>query len=228
MQRPSRAVTSTQSGVHPALARKVARHLEQTWQRPLADHSRRAFADCAGPASSWSGPLILDAGCGTGASSLELALDNPDALVLGVDKSVARLGRGLAASPPDNLMLIRADLVDFWRLAQAAGWQLSRHCVFYPNPWPKPGHLGRRWHAHPVFPALLALGGELELRTNWETYAREWQQALALHGRRSALDSFEVGTSVSIVSPFERKYLRSHQRCWRVRTLAAAACAARP
>ncbi|MCC5885791.1 MAG: SAM-dependent methyltransferase [Gammaproteobacteria bacterium] len=220
MQQPSRTVTSNQPGTHPALTRKVARHLKQTWQRPLAAHSQRAFAGCAEKAASWPGPVILDAGCGTGASSLQLAMDNPQALVLGVDKSAARLGRGVVDARPENLLLLRADLVDFWRLAQAAGWQLARHCVFYPNPWPKPGHLGRRWHAHPVFPTLLALGGELELRTNWETYAREWQQALTLHGRAAALDSLDAGRSVTVVSPFERKYLASGQRCWRVRACA--------
>jgi len=161
---------------------------------------------------------MLDAGCGTGASSLQLAVANPHALVIGVDKSVARLGRGIAEDQPGNLLLLRADLVDFWRLAAAAQWQLARHYLLYPNPWPKPGHLGRRWHAHPVFPILLALGGELELRTNWETYALEWQQALMLHGRRVELDSFTSGGGAGpVASPFERKYLASGQRCWRVR-----------
>jgi len=225
MQQPSRTVTSSQPGVHPALARNVARHLRQTWQRPLSGHSQQAFAVMAESVAAWSGPLILDAGCGTGASSLQLALDHPEALVVGVDKSRARLGRGLAEDCPDNLLLVRADLVDFWRLAAAADWKLARHYLLYPNPWPKPGHLGRRWHAHPVFPTLLALGGELELRTNWETYAREWQQALLLHGRVVEVDSFDAGVAETVVSPFERKYLASGQRCWCVRSPAPVAVA---
>ncbi len=204
------------------MARTVAKHLRQTWQRPLAAHSRQAFAACVEPVAAWSGPIILDAGCGTGVSSLQLAIDNPEALVLGVDKSAVRLGRGLPDDRPGNLLLLRADLVDLWRLAAATGWKLAKHYLFYPNPWPKPGHFGRRWHAHPVFPTLLALGGELELRTNWETYALEWQQALALHGRRAELDSLDASTAASIVSPFERKYLLSGQRCFRVRVIATA------
>lgn len=223
MQQRSRAVTSSQPGVHPALARQVSRHRRQAWRRPVAGHSQRAFADCAERVAAWPGPLMLDAGCGTGASTLQLALNHPEALLIGVDKSAARLGRGLAAPRPDNLLLLRADLVDFWRLAAAAGWKLARHFLFYPNPWPKPGQLGRRWHAHPVFPALLATGGELELRTNWETYAREWQQALRLHGRRAELDDFDAHAATAIVSPFERKYLASGQRCWRVRSRAPVA-----
>lgn len=220
MNQRSRSVTSSQPGIHPALARQVTKHRRQAWQRPVAAHSERAFAGCAGRVAAFSGPVMLDAGCGTGASSLQLAIANPDALVIGVDKSVARLGRGIAGDRQDNLLLLRADLVDFWRLAAAAQWQLARHYLLYPNPWPKPGHLGRRWHAHPVFPTLLALGGELELRTNWETYAMEWQQALLLHGRSAELDSFEscagAGVAGPAASPFERKYLASGQRCWRV------------
>lgn len=224
MHQRSRSVSSSQPGTHPALERQVTRHFQQRWQRPVAAHSAQAFAGCAKRVAAWSGPLLLDAGCGTGTSSLQIAIANPEALVLGVDKSAARLGRGISSERPDNLLLLRADLVDFWRLAAAAGWKLSRHYLLYPNPWPKPGHLGRRWHAHPVFPTLLALGGELELRSNWETYALEWQQALRLHGMRSELDSFHAqvgaGAAEPIVSPFERKYLGSGQRCFRVRTAA--------
>ena len=60
---------------------------------------------------------------------------------------------------PANAVLIRADLVDFWRLLADNGVRLARHYNLYPNPWPKIGHLARRWHGHPVFPALLELGG---------------------------------------------------------------------
>lgn len=35
---------------------------------------------------------------------------------------------------------------------------------------PKIGHLSRRWHGHPVFPAMLELGGVLECRSNWKIY----------------------------------------------------------
>ena len=215
MQQSSQPVVSSQAGIHPQLTARVLRHLDHRWQRPVADHSRRAFAVAGQRAAAHSGGLILDAGCGTGASSLCLARRCGDALVIGVDKSQARLGRGLDGPRPDNLLLLRADLVDFWRLAAEAGWQLARHCIFYPNPWPKPGHLGRRWHAHPVLPSLLALGGELELRTNWETYAMEWEVALMLHGW-SVRREIVTADAAAVVSPFERKYLASGHHCWRL------------
>jgi len=216
MQQRSRTVESSQFDVHRELALRARRHRTHVWQRPVPDHARVAFEPCAARVVAHQGPLILDAGCGTGASALGLALQAPEALVIGVDKSTVRLGRGLgrgAAPLPDNLMLVRADLVDFWRLARAAHWRLSRHCLFYPNPWPKPGHVARRWQAHPVLPDLLALGGDLELRSNWKVYVREWALALAIHGRATDIVRIDPG-STTPVSPFERKYLASGHDCW--------------
>ena len=97
-----------------------------------------------------------------------------------------------------------AELASFWRLALAAGWQLERHYLFYPNPWPKPGQLQRRWHAHPVFPDLLRLGGRLEMRCNWELYAEEFAFAV----NRLAGTKIEPVRlrEPDPVSAFERKY----------------------
>ena len=40
----SRAVTTNQEGVHPALEATVRRHLAHPWRAPLGDHDREAFA----------------------------------------------------------------------------------------------------------------------------------------------------------------------------------------
>ncbi len=216
MDAPSRVVTSSQAGPHPRLAERVRRHLTVSWRRPVAEHSRRAFAACATHVDRFQGPLVLDSGCGTGASSRRLALAHPDTLVLAVDKSAARLERGAEAQGPANLIRVRAELGDFWRLALVAGWRFHRHYLFYPNPWPKPEHLQRRWQAHPVLPVLLALGEHLELRSNWQTYVDEWRLALHLAGWRTRTQALAGDLPESdVVSPFERKYLRSGQTCWR-------------
>ena len=155
-------------------------------------------------------PLVLDAGCGTGQSTLLLARMLPDCLVIGVDKSEARLARGGAVQPVQrdaNAIRLRAELETFWRLARARGWRLHRHYLLYPNPWPKPGQLQRRWHAHPVFPDLLALGGRLEMRCNWEPYAREFAFAVNdFCGTGRAPEPVGKGPPLS---PFERKYRNS-------------------
>jgi len=157
-------------------------------------------------------PLILDSGCGTGKSTQNLARLYPQHLVLGVDRSQARLARGENSLPVDkcgNCILVRADLATFWRLLANDGHSPEKHFIFYPNPWPKPGHLSRRWHGHPVFPELLSLGGEIELRCNWEIYALEFALAVSI----AVSETFDVKRIQPDygVSLFEEKYLeRGH------------------
>ncbi len=204
---------SSQDGVHPRLAEIVNRHLASTWRRPLRACSRPAFERLAAELRA-DRPLVLDSGCGTGWSTARLAVAHPDCEVVGVDRSLVRLRRHPALPP--NAHLLRADLADFWRLARAAGWRVGHHYLLHPNPWPKPAQLQRRWHAHPVWPDLLALGGVLELRTNFEIYAAEFALALELAGFAADVEllSLPVHEAVSL---FERKYVESGHDIFRVR-----------
>ncbi|CAM9366199.1 unnamed protein product [Discosporangium mesarthrocarpum] len=142
-------------------------------------------------------PVILDSGCGTGRSSLWLAEKFPDIPVLGIDKSAIRLSKSTAMAcheasarkgyqgcevgnrrrkghGPHNLLLVRANLVDFWLLATwHREWEVRKHYILYPNPYPKSAQLKLRWHGHPVFPTLLRLGGQIIVRSNWKTYLQE-------------------------------------------------------
>lgn len=205
---------SSQAALHPQLERVVRRHLDRPWQQPIRAHSSAAFAALLGQLDP-ARPLVLDSGCGTGHSTAQLARVHADAVVIGVDKSAHRLAR--SPELPANALLVRAELADFWRLARSAGWRLDRHYLFYPNPWPKSGHLMRRWHAHPVFPDLLALGGRMELRTNFELYAREFQHALQIAGIDTAeVVSLPADQASVPVSPFERKYARSGHQLYRL------------
>ena len=90
---------------------------------------------------------------------------------------------------------------------------VARHCIFYPNPWPKAEHLGRRWHGHPRFADLLRLGGRLELRTNWPVYAQEFAHALQVAGHAATL-GVVAAPEAEPISPFERKYALSGHTLW--------------
>jgi tRNA G46 methylase TrmB len=58
-----------------------------------------------------------------------------------------------------NAILLRAELSDFFSLvAYESDWIVHSHYLLYPNPYPKAKHLKRRWHGHPIFPVMLALG----------------------------------------------------------------------
>lgn len=210
-------VRSSQALPHPQLGRVVSKHLASSWRAPPHAASERAFRVLDDALGGCPQKLVLDSGCGNGESSRLLARQFPDCLVVGVDKSAARLAAGGAVHFPHregNLVLLRADLTTFWRLARMAGWRPRRHYLLYPNPWPKPGQLRRRWHAHPVFPDLLGLAGRIEMRCNWEVYAREFALAASLAlGTEIAPRPLPESASLS---PFERKYRASGHRLFSV------------
>lgn len=212
---PSRLVLSAQGGIHEKLAETVARHLAHPYRKPYAAHTLAAFEEIRPLVEQSKRPLVFDSCCGVGESTAWLAKAHPEALVIGIDKSIHRLDkheRGYRPEQADNYRLVRADLEDFWRLAVAAGWTPARHYLLYPNPWPKPAHLQRRWHASPVFPAILQLGGRLEVRSNWRLYIEEFAAALAIAGIAPAVEAWMAEPPVS---PFERKYRDGGQALWR-------------
>jgi tRNA G46 methylase TrmB len=213
----SRHVNSVQQDAHPRLAAVLDAHLHHAWQAPLHAPSVSAFNALEREIADDERPVVLDSGCGTGESTRLIARSMPDCLVLGVDKSEARLARIGATRYPHregNVLWLRAELATFWRLALRAGWRLRRHYLLYPNPWPKPAQLRRRWHAHPVFPTMLELGGRLEMRCNWEVYATEFAAAISqvLHTNTSP----RLHGQTEITSPFERKYRASGHRLYSV------------
>ena len=211
-------VSSTQAGIHPNLEPLVKKHLETAWAQPLHSQTveiyrqldqKGVFSDCR--------PVILDSGCGTGKSTRRLAEMFPGHLVVGVDRSSSRLAKSGVHTGflhTENYFLIRAELATFWRLLLKSGLSPERHFLFYPNPWPKPGHLSRRWHGHPVFPRLLELGGDIELRCNWDVYAREFAKAAVIAtGAEISVKKIEPDNGIS---PFEQKYLERGQSLFSV------------
>ncbi len=215
----SSRVHSSQQDVHPRLEELLAKHLDSQWRKLPHQPTVDAFAAVASGVSASGQKIVLDSGCGTGESTRLIAQQYPDCLVIGIDKSVARLSRVSAADFPHregNIIWIRAELASFWMLAEDAGWQLHRHFLLYPNPWPKPGQLKRRWHAHPVFPTLLRLGGRLEMRCNWEVYAKEF--ALSVRIATGLRPQLRQLTPSPITTAFERKYRSSGHQLFTVLT----------
>ena len=211
-------VTSKQRGIHPGLERSVRKHLESPWKQPLHHPTNEVFNELDRQGGFSAGqPFILDSGCGTGKSTLRLARVFPGHLVIGVDQSSSRLAKSGVTSSyirTENCLLIRAELATFWRLLLKSGLSPERHFLLYPNPWPKPGHLSRRWHGHPVFPDLLALGGEIEMRCNWYVYAQEFAEAAGI-ATGAGIDVNTIKPDDGI-SPFEQKYLERGQSLFSV------------
>lgn len=215
MKQASKSVDSNQTAIHARLEQTVSKHLKHPYLKPVASHTAVAFAEVQKTLAGHDCPIILDACCGSGDSSRRLAQHYPGHWIVGIDKSAHRLDKERQMAEPDNLILVRADLNDFYRLATKAGWRPERHYILYPNPWPKAEHLGRRWHGAPVFPDIVGLGGRLELRSNWKIYLEEFAAALLVAGHKSKLAPYDPENYLTL---FEKKYHESGQQIWRLVT----------
>ncbi len=211
----SRIPESVQTGAHEGLSALITRRGRGEFRKPVAAYSQAAFdlfSRRCGPAQA----LVIDSCCGVGESTLHLAARFPDHFVLGVDQSADLLAR--APALPGNALLLRADMVDVWRLLHARVYRPAQQYLLYPNPWPKAGQLARRWPAHPVFPVVLALGGDIECRSNWRVYVDEFAVAAKLIGGIDA--AVETFVPESPMTPFERKYHASGHELYRCRLAA--------
>lgn len=218
----SREITDAQVGIHKNLERVVRKHCQTPYKKPIAEHTLDAFNSITSRVEKSLAkhtPLVFDSFCGTAISTRIIAMNNPDALIIGIDRSTKRLTKQYDEVLSDNAILVQAECADFWILAKRAGWRLSQHYILYPNPYPKSKHLKRRWHAHPAFPALLALGGEVELRTNWKVYADEFCRALDYSGLENAscsdVELIDTNGSFKPMTLFEKKYQEGGQKLYR-------------
>jgi len=148
-------------------------------------------------------PIILDNGCGTGLSSLWLAVQNPDSVVFGIDRTAKFINK----KRYKNLIFAQVEISQLWRILWEKKIAVSKAYLLYPNPWPKSKHLTRRWHAHPAFKYLIYITNSLELRTNWEIYALEAQASLEfMTDNRTTLSKFKPNYSITL---HEEKYMNS-------------------
>ena len=206
----SRPVSSNQAGPHPQLARTLQRHLSQDFHRPPAAHCIQAYQALTARLAEDPRPLVLDSFCGTGMSSQILAARHPEHLVVGIDQSAHRLAKHVAGTN-SNYLLLQAQVEDIWALLLADSLRADYHYLLYPNPWPKSKHLQRRVHGHGSFGRLLALGGRIELRSNWQLYVEEFGLAMHLCGRRGVVRQVAGDPALTL---FEEKYRRSGHPLW--------------
>jgi tRNA G46 methylase TrmB len=215
----SKVITTNQQGIHEKLEEIVEKHLTHRSQKPYQEHTENAFAEMDALVKSHQGEVILDSCCGVGQSTRILAKQNPQALVIGVDKSAHRINRNVDellhddGSEIENYHLIRADLNDFYRLVEQGNWPVKKHYILYPNPWPKSKHIQRRWHGSAVFPQIIKIGEQIILRSNWRLYLEEFQFAADVAG---VLGEISEITNSEPLTPFEAKYRASGQPCWQL------------
>lgn len=209
----SKPVSSNQSGIHKDLDAIIRKHGAHEDRTPIPTFVEDSLDLITQKHREAARPLWLDSFCGTGMSTRLLASTNPDHLIIGVDQSTHRL----TAEPlteGDNFLLVRSDCESLWRLMARQKIKLAHHTLFYPNPWPKSAHLKRRVHGNTSFQALLALSDQLELRTNWDIYASEFDYALTLSNWVSQRQQI---TPTQMLTRFEAKYSHSGHTLWQIK-----------
>jgi tRNA G46 methylase TrmB len=216
----SKVIITNQDSIHEKLEGIVLKHIKHSFKKPYQQHTQDAFAEIDKVVQEFKGGIILDSCCGVGQSTRLLAKLNPNALVIGVDKSANRINRNVDelvnegdSKQVDNFYLIRADLNDFYRLVLAAKWPVTEHYVLYPNPWPKSKHVQRRWHGSAVFPDMMKIGHTMILRSNWRLYLEEFNFAISLLNLKGEFSTVNVHEPLT---PFEAKYLASAQECFQL------------
>jgi len=215
---PAKTIHSSQEHAHKNLKSTVKKHLHATYQKPIAGHANLAFNEAKACWLSMGKPrIILDSACGTGESTRYLSKKYHRHLVVGLDQSEKRLSHVDNEKLPNNCLLLRSDCTDFWRLADQNKMHFDKHYLLYPNPYPKPQHLKRRWHGHPAFSSLLAISRVIELRTNWNIYAEEFLCSLSVANMKGAIEvKMEQYDALNTITAFEKKYKKSDHILWRV------------
>lgn len=129
-------------------------------------------------------PVEIEIGCGRGKFLEGWAAENPERNFLGIDRIGKWLKRVKARSERErfaNLRFMKAEARAF--LAEAvAPESVSVFHVYFPDPWPKRRHLGRRV-VTPEFLKLLcgrlAPGGLLEIATDDADYFEMMKKSVA-------------------------------------------------
>lgn len=138
-----------------------------------------------------------------------------------------------------NVILVRAELTDFWRLClkedKNFGHKITHHFILYPNPYPKKNRIKKRFYAHPSLPIICQIGGEVMVRSNWRGYLEEFEYSVqcAQEYYNNDCDSEEEGSrSFEIISDggvkeridksvaltnFERKYDNVGEKTYELR-----------
>lgn len=216
----SRRISTTQVGIHADLLVLVEKHYRQPFLRPIATYSEQAFAAANQFVQKRRAPVIVDMCCGTATSSVLLAQKFADYSVVAFDQSANRLQKylnGKCFYSQQNLLITRANALDFCRQIISHQWRCARLYILYPNPYPKPKHIGRRWQGHALLPYLLKIAPKIQLRSNWPLYLQEFAAAAAfatqLDGslilQQSELQKLAVAGDY--LSAFEQKYANSAQ-----------------
>ncbi|MDN5758292.1 MAG: tRNA (guanosine(46)-N7)-methyltransferase TrmB [Tomitella sp.] len=184
----------------------------RTWDEKWAELGRDARDEII-DTDAWFGrsaPVVLEIGCGTGTSTAEMALAEPDIDVMAVEvyrPGLAQLLHRIKREDIGNIRLLRGDGVDVMENMIAPA-SLTGVRIFFPDPWPKKRHHKRRLLQPDTF-ALIASrlrpGGVLHVATDHSEYAEWIAEAGATEPKLRTLESAAPFSLERPVTKFEGK-----------------------
>lgn len=192
---------------------------QRTWEEHWPALGRELSDEPIG-AAAWfgrPGPTILEIGCGTGTSTVEMAKAEPDTNVIAVEIYRPGLAKLLGATVREglpNVRLLRGDGVEVLNRMIPPG-SLQGVRIFFPDPWPKARHHKRRIiQTGPLhlIATRLAPGGVLHVATDHADYAA-WISELRdaeplLLPREWPWEDCPICTDRHVLTKFEGRGLR--------------------
>jgi tRNA (guanine-N7-)-methyltransferase len=213
-------VKSNQTKLHPHLEKVVLKHNTSTFYKPYSKHTLKIKESIISQLTNSS--LILDIGPGKGTSSFMLLEEFPSSTIVGIDRSIDRLkknahfkegARGTLLQK-ERLLLFQGDFIDWVRVFKKEEIYFEKVFILYPNPYPKSCHLMRRIHGHPIFPQLISITKEVEVRSNWLLYLEEFAFACKiLNKNNQRLEPIDIKVPLT---HFEAKYFYSNETCYKL------------
>lgn len=167
---------------------------------------------------TWFGrpaPLILEIGCGTGTSTIEMARREPGMDVLAVEvyrKGLTQLLSAMNREAVGNIRLVHGDALDVLEVLLPAD-SLTATRVFFPDPWPKARHHKRRL-LQPDTVALISdrlrPGGVLHVATDHAEYAEHIAEVGDAEPTLRRLDLHDPHIPVSVSRPTTKFEGKAH------------------
>lgn len=136
---------------------------------------------------SKDGTITLEIGFGNGDSLLQMAIEQPERLFIGIEvhrPGVGSLLLNCEKSELDNLRLFNADAHHV--LNALEDHSLDCIQIFFPDPWHKKRHNKRRLINKTLLDLLakkLKFGGICHIVTDWQAYAEVIAELLAEHSQ---------------------------------------------
>lgn len=164
-------------------------------------------------------PCFLEIGFGSGQSLLALAASHPEHDFIAIETHRPGIGAlllGMELEGLTNIRVYEADAVEVLQQCIPDN-SLTGVQLFFPDPWPKRRHQGRRL-IQPEFVKILVsklkVGCTFDLATDWEDYAKHMLQVLAAEPALIEQAFSTRSPRRPILTKFERRAIHEGRQIW--------------